>query len=73
MPAAQSITGMARIRSAWIVWAIASFAFAIYIGMAQIASYATTARLQLSPANVVQVRLFRLFDDTLGFRLIPSS
>ena len=60
---------MPRIRTAWIVWAIASFTLVIYTGMAQIASHAITARLQLNPTSVVQVKLFRLFDDTLRFRL----
>ena len=73
MPTAQSPNGMARIRPAWIIWAITSFAFASYISMAYIASEVTTARLQLNSANEVQVKLFRLFDDTLEFRLTFQS
>ena len=69
MPAAKNKDGMARIRPAWIIWAIVSFSLVIYIGMSQIASHTTTVRLQLDAANVVHVRLFRLFDDTLGFGL----
>ena len=69
MPMAQHRKRTARIRPAWIVWGMVSFALSIYMSMAQIASHTTTARLQLEPTNVVQIRLFRLFDDTLDFRL----
>ena len=69
MPAAKNKDGMAHIRPAWIVWAIMSFSLVIYTGMSQIASHTTTVRLQLDAANVVHVRLLRLFDDTLGFGL----
>ena len=70
MPAAQSLNGMVRIRPAWIVWAVSSLIFAIYISMAQIASHTTIARLRLDPANVVHVEVFRLFNDTLQFSLL---
>ncbi len=73
MPAVQPPNGVARIRTAWIVWSIATFTAVVYIGMARIASYATIARLQLNPSSVVEVRLFRLFDDTLQFRLSFSG
>lgn len=69
MPAVEHKDGMAHIRPAWIIWAIVSLFVIIYTGMSQIASHATTIRLQLSAANVVHIRLFRLFDDTLRFGL----
>ena len=69
MPAAQISNKIARIRPVWIVWAALSLVFAIYISMARIASHTTTTKLRLDLANIVHVKVFRLFDDTLQFSL----
>jgi hypothetical protein len=60
---------MHRLRRAWVVWAVVSFGLAGYSVLAQIAAHTVVTKLQLKPGNAAEIKLFRLFDDTLRFRL----
>ena len=69
MPTHEPFRGTYRLRRAWALWGLVSLSLAGYAVLAQIASHAVVTKLQLKPANVVELKLFRLFDDTLGFDL----
>lgn len=40
-----------------------------YVALAQVAAHTTVTKLQLKPADAVEIKLFRLFEDTLRFRM----
>lgn len=70
MLASETKTGLIHIRPAWIIWFIVSFFMIAYIGLAHVASQATTIRLKLDVGNVMHAEIFRLFDTRLRFGLV---
>lgn len=69
MPAFTPFGGIYRLRHAWLFWAVASFGLAGYAVLAQIAAHTVVTKLQLKPTNATEIKLFRLFGDTLRFSL----
>jgi hypothetical protein len=70
MPTHEPFGGTHRHRRAWALWGLVSLSLAGYAVLAQIASHTVATKVQLGPANAVELKLFRLFDDTLRFDLV---
>lgn len=61
--------GLARVRRTWAFWGVVSLAMISYVALAQVAAQTVVTKVQLTPGDKVEVKLFRLSDDPLRFNL----